>query len=373
MTTSPSDPSAAAPSASDSAIAARVPPNQSLVAPGRWPVVGERVATPPEGPWTVRIHGAVERELSWTVDELRAMPQTRIVYDVHCVTRWTRLDACFSGVPLATLVTAAGPSPDATHVRFVAHTERRHDTSLVLGEAIELGAMVALAADDAPLEPIHGGPVRIVTPGRYFYKSLKWLAEIELLTEDRLGHWEGSCGYHNRGEPWAEQRYMAPDLDRRTVLRVMETRDFSGLDLRSLVAAGLELDGLSAAGAQLRDADFRRARLVGADFTDANLSNAHFERADLRNARFLRADAEGANFSGADLRGADLSGASLFGASFGPEAGPDTTPSTDGVRTDAATRIEPAALDALTPVQRAWVDQAMRRAADAASGDAPES
>src|SRR5690606_16836039 len=128
--------------------------------------------------------------------------------------RWSKLDVPFRGVPLAVLLKICPPLPVAKYVSFAARSERRHSPSVLLEDALELDTLVALACEGRPLEKLHGGPVRVVVPGRYFYKSLKWLERIELLETDRLGYWEQTAGYHNTADPWQEQRYMAPQLDR---------------------------------------------------------------------------------------------------------------------------------------------------------------
>ncbi|HEV3020822.1 MAG TPA: molybdopterin-dependent oxidoreductase, partial [Pirellulales bacterium] len=322
--------------------------------------VGERAPATLAGPWTVAIDGCVERPLEFTLDDLRAMPRTEQIVDIHCVTRWTRLAVPFSGVALSALLASSRPKSTARFVSFVAHSTRQHSTSLGLDEALALETLVALEAEGAPLCELHGGPVRTIVPRRYFYKSLKWLARIELLESDVLGFWENTAGYHNRADPWLEQRYMAPRLSRAQMLAALAGRDFRGRDLRSIDARGHDLRGLRAAGALLRDADFRGCRLGGASFEGANLSNAHFEVSELTAASFVGADVEGASFVGADLRGADFSGASLFGCSFVAEPAA-TTPTTRAVPTadaaiiDYSTRIELAAIEQLTPLQAAFV------------------
>ncbi len=334
-----------------------LPPNQQLVAPGKWPIVGERAALVPAGPWTVSCSGAVESARAWLLEELRGLPQVTRRIDVHCVTRWSRLGVEFSGVPLSTLLDLCRPLPTARFVSFVAHSERGHATSLPLSVVRDSDLLVAFEADGQPLSPEHGGPVRIVTPGRYFYKSLKWLARIELLTEDRLGYWEANAGYHNSADPWKEERFLAADLDLHEVRQLLTARDFSGRDLRGVVAAGIDLRGLNAAGSQLRDAHFEGADLRDGGFDGANLSGAHLERSDLRGARFcvdsngVAADLEGADFRGADLRGARFLGASLFGATFGPIDPRDSTSSPAVI--DATTVIDRLALTSLksTPAQ----------------------
>jgi len=251
------------------------------------------------------------------------MPQVTHPIDIHCVTRWSRLQVEFTGVLLQQLLEMCGPTASARYASFVALSEREHSTSVPLSNLREAGAIVAFEADGQPLSTEHGGPVRVIVPGRYFYKSLKWLARIELLTEDRLGYWEAHAGYHNGADPWREERFLAPALDARTVRELLASRDFSGRDLRGLSAGGLDLQGLKATGAKLRDAHFERADLRQSSFDGANLSGAHLQQADLRGASFQAdatgqaADLEGADFSGADLRGAKLIGASLFGSTFG--------------------------------------------------------
>jgi DMSO/TMAO reductase YedYZ molybdopterin-dependent catalytic subunit len=327
-----------------------LPPGQQLAAPGKWPLVGERSPLPGVDPWSVTVQGQVVRSCSWTLAQLRAAPNFQRMVDIHCVTRWSKLGARFRGVLLETLLERCEPLPEARYVSFIAHSERRHSTSLLLSDAVQLGVFLALDYEGLPLPVEHGGPVRVITTDRYFYKSLKWLGAIELLAEDHLGYWEREAGYHNRADPGREERYLAPTLDRREAARLIAARDFRDRDLRSIDAAGRDLEGLDARGALLRDADFRRSRLVSARFDGANLSNAHFQDADLRRACFRDADLEGADFCGADLRGADLRGASLFGATFVADAAPGLAASFD-----EATEIDPPALEQLTPPQAEFV------------------
>ncbi len=346
----------------------RLPPNQALLPAERWPVVGEaRPRTHDGSPWTVTIDGCVRQPLTWPLAVLMARPRIVRVQDVHCVTRWSRFDMAFEGLRLADLLAeGGGPAAGARYVSFQARSDRGHSTSLPLAQVEALDPLVAFAADGAPLPEEHGGPVRMVVPGKYFYKSVKWLERISLLTEDRLGYWEGETGYHNNADPWAEERYIARNLDRRRVKKLMADRSMVGLDLLGLVAVDLDLTGLRATDAKLRNADFRRSRLRGADFSGANLSNARLDTADLRGARFVTADLEGASFAGADLRGADLTGASLFGASFGPEP-PDGDRSLPPARMDVTTRLEAGQLDRLSPAQQALVARALER--DGIGGD----
>ncbi len=332
-----------------------LPPNQHLAAPGKWPLVGEREPPSILEPWTIRVVGNVTSPCSWTLQELKELPQVEQSIDIHCVTRWSQLGAVFRGVLLREVVARVVPLPTANFVSFVAHSNRNHSTSLPLRDSIELKAMLAFECNGGDLPVEHGGPVRVIVPNRYFYKSVKWLECIELHEEDRLGYWERVAGYHNHADPWREERYMAPALDRQTTARAIAQRNFEKLDLRSIAADSRNLSGLNARNAILRDADFRHATLMAACFDAANLSNAHFEYADLRDASFLDADVEGANFAGADLRGADLRGASLFGATFVIES-----PTLIPANINCTTRMDLAAIEQLAPLQQEFVLRFMR-------------
>ncbi len=335
----------------------KLPPNQQLVARNKWPITGEKAPRADDRPWTLTVAGEVAQPRTFSLAELQAMPQRQFVVDIHCVTRWSKLGAKFSGLLLEDIVQQVHPTDAARFVSFVARSERDHSTSLPLAEALQLGTFLALSFDGQPLPTEHGGPLRTVTPGRYFYKSLKWLEGLEFLPEDKLGYWEAEAGYHNTAEPWAEQRYMAASLSRQETWQVLESRDFSGRDLRSIDASGRDLQGLNAQQAQLRDADFRKCDLRGANFTSANLSNARLQGADLRDAVFKDADVEGANFAACDLRGASFAGASLFGASFVDLDEAGTADLSTGARLETTPSLEAWQLEALTPVQRDYLSQ----------------
>jgi DMSO/TMAO reductase YedYZ molybdopterin-dependent catalytic subunit len=333
-----------------------LPPNQRLAAPGRWPTVGEKQPKPlPHGePWRVSVGGLVASPRTWTLDEIRAMQRVELVVDIHCVTRWSKPGAHFSGVPLGRLLDECRPLPEARFLSFVARSQRNHSTSLPLEYALRSGALVALEYEGEPLEEEHGGPVRLVVPGRYFYKSLKWLERVEVVAEDRLGYWEKEAGYHNEADPWREQRYIASSVDRKTLGEALSTKDFSGKDFLSLDATGLELAGLNAERALLRNADFRGVNLERARFDHANLSNAHFEGARLCRASFVGADVEGADFRRADLRGADFTGASMFGTTFCDE--PDFS---SPAIIDNTTIMDEESVSKLLPRQQAHVRRAL--------------
>ena len=326
-----------------------LPPGQQLAARNKWPQVGE--PTPSEVPdaWRLEIAGLVDRPRAFTLDELRQLRRTEPAVDLHCVTRWTMPGVRFSGVSLADVIASCHPQAAARFVRFVSFTPRRHDTSLPLADALNLQTLLAWEVDGQPLSVDHGGPVRVIVPGRYLYKSLKWLGLIELLERDRLGFWEREAGYHNEADPWREQRYVAPSLTRLQVRAALKSKDFSGQELRSMDCRGHDLTGLQARAAVLRDVDFRDCPLAGACFEAANLSNARLGGADLRNSSFLRADLEGADFGGADLRGCDFRGASLFGATFRPSSPSKPT------RVDAATLFDAASLERLMPEEEQYL------------------
>ena len=197
----------------------RLPAGQQWVRAASGPpwANGPRASTIRLGRFNVQ--GCVAQPRSFGLDDLLAMPQQQQTIDIHCVTRWSKPDVCFGGVPLAALVEPCdaerlGP------VRFVRGPQHARAQHLAgAGRRACAGALVALTADGEPLALERGGPVRLVVPGRYFYKSLKWLERIELLETDRLGFWEATAGYHNTADPWQEQRYMAADIGQNELRR----------------------------------------------------------------------------------------------------------------------------------------------------------
>ncbi len=336
-----------------------LPPGQQLAAADRWQIIGERQPRASDAPWSLTIAGLIERPQCWSLEQIQAMPQVTQAIDIHCVTRWSKLGMRWTGVPLEDLLSQAGPTPEAGFISLVARSDRNHNTSLKLADAISLGALVALSCDGQPLDSSHGGPIRLVLSDRYFYKSLKWLERIELLEHDQLGFWEATAGYHNGANPWGEERYLTSDLDRRETARLLASRDVSDRELRGFDAAGRSLANFQARQAILRDSNFERAELTGSCFADANLSNARFANADLRNVSFAGADLEGADFIAADLRGADFRGAALTAATFVSADWPRA-----GFRAaifDAQTRIDLAALDQLMPQQAEFLASFVNR------------
>ena len=183
--------------------ASRIPPGQYLtrdfpvLSAGPTPSVD--LAT-----WRFTIDGLVASPVSWSWDEIHALPSREFTVDISCVTKWTKLDMRWTGVSVDTLLEAAELDPAAQFV--VAHSYGGYTTNLPLADVLNGQAFVAWSYDGQPLEPAHGGPARLVVPHLYFWKSAKWVRGLRLLADDDPGFWE-SLGYHNRGDPWREERY----------------------------------------------------------------------------------------------------------------------------------------------------------------------
>ncbi|MEY2632762.1 MAG: hypothetical protein RIR00_1416 [Pseudomonadota bacterium] len=181
----------------------RVPPGQRLT--DDFPVLdlGLRPGVHP-GNWQLRLFGLVQQEqvLDWAA--LLALPQCEDVSDFHCVTHWSRLDVPWQGVRARDVIALAQPLPAAVHVTL--HSYDGYTTNLPLAALLDADVLVAHGVDGGPLSDEHGGPVRLVVPKRYAWKSAKWLSGIEFHAEDRPGYWEVR-GYHNVADPWREERY----------------------------------------------------------------------------------------------------------------------------------------------------------------------
>ena len=154
--------------------------------------------------WTFRIEGLVRQPVSWTWDEFRSLPNREYVVDISCVTKWTKLDTRWQGVSVDTLLENAEIDPRAAFI--VAFCDGGYTTNLPIADVVNGQAFVAYGYDGEPLPAEHGGPARLVVPKRYFWKSAKWIRGLRLLERDQPGFWE-SFGYHNRGDPWLEERY----------------------------------------------------------------------------------------------------------------------------------------------------------------------
>ena len=154
--------------------------------------------------WRLAFDGLVDNPYELTWDELRSEPTEEWRGDIHCVTRWTKKATIWRGVPFKRLVERARPKPEAKFV--LQHADNAYTTNLPLEAMLGDDVLVAYEFDGTALEPIHGGPVRMLVPKLYFWKSAKWLKRFEFLAEDRKGFWE-MRGYHNEADPWKEERY----------------------------------------------------------------------------------------------------------------------------------------------------------------------
>ena len=182
---------------------ARLPPGQYLT--DKWPVLHAGAVPDTDlSTWTFRVYGAVEQELELSWAQFNELPRTSNVQDIHCVTRWSRFDAQFEGVHWSELAKLCRPTANARFV--IEHAEHEFTTNIPLSSLADKNALLATHADGEPLSPEHGGPLRLVTPGKYFWKSAKWLRAIELSAVDRPGFWE-RYGYHNDADPFKEERY----------------------------------------------------------------------------------------------------------------------------------------------------------------------
>lgn len=291
-----------------------LPPGQ--IETRRFPVVGERVPSVEVGNWSLTIDGLVyeRRHLTW--DDYSSLTHRDVTFDVHCVTSWTRFGTTFTGVPLVELFR---PMPSGRFVSFTAFSTRGHHTSLPLDYASE-HSWVVHAMEGAPLTPAHGGPIRVVTPGKYFYKSIKWLRRITVLEEDRLGWWETSSSYHNNADPMAgDERFVTGSLRPEQLDRFRDTASYDkyrgrvmiGLDLREWHPASRDLRRL-----YLKNCDLEGVDLGSADLRESNLSLSSLRGANLVDADLSGSDLEGVDFTGADLTDADLSGCALSAARF---------------------------------------------------------
>jgi len=181
----------------------RVPPGQYVTQ--KWPVLHYgSVPSVDLATWDFRVWGEVEEPFTFSWEEFRQMPRKSIHRDIHCVTRWTRLDMDFEGVPIQHILERARPKPSARFV--VEHAEQGYTTNLPLDLLDDDDVLLADVADGEPLSPEHGYPLRLVVPKRYFWKSAKWIRGLQFRADDQLGFWE-RYGYHNEADPWQEQRF----------------------------------------------------------------------------------------------------------------------------------------------------------------------
>ena len=184
------------------ADAARLPPGQYLTPD--FPVLsaGPTPRTPLEE-WSFSIQGLVDAARSWSWAELTALPSETFTVDIHCVTKWSKLDTTWTGVSLDTLLDGIETSAD--HV--TAWSDGDYTTNMPLEDLRGGRAWIVWDYEGEPLAPAHGGPARLLVPHLYFWKSAKWVRGLALTAEDEPGFWE-AAGYHNYGDPWREQRYF---------------------------------------------------------------------------------------------------------------------------------------------------------------------
>lgn len=183
--------------------AGRVPPGQYLTE--KFPVLHYgSVPRVDLSRWDFRVYGEVDNPFTLTWDEFRQLPRTTVHADIHCVTRWSRLDTDWEGVAIRTILELAQLRPSARFV--VEHAEQGYTTNLPLEVFDDEDVLLADTFDGRPLEPEHGGPLRVVVPKRYFWKSAKWVRGLEFLDHDVPGFWE-RYGYHNDADFWKEERF----------------------------------------------------------------------------------------------------------------------------------------------------------------------
>jgi DMSO/TMAO reductase YedYZ molybdopterin-dependent catalytic subunit len=300
-----------------------LPPGQ--VATDLFPIVGEKQASglPSLEDWRLLVTGLVDSPLELTFPEVLALPQKQLESDIHCVTGWTHRGMRFIGTPLAELlaIRSVAVRPTAKFVRFLAYSDRHHDTTIPVERALEETWLVH-SYDGQPLAPEHGYPLRTVTPSRYFYKSVKWIHTIEFLNDDNLGYWERESAYHNNADPWpGDERYITGSVDPAKITRFLNASNYApfrgsrklllSVDLQNWAPSTLDLGNL-----HLKNCDIRKARLDGVNLRGANLTRSRLDGASLRHADLTGADLEGASFVGADLTGANLSGTALCATRF---------------------------------------------------------
>ena len=155
--------------------------------------------------WDFRVWGEIEAPRRFTFDEFRALPTAEVHTDIHCVTRWSKLDTTWQGIPFRTLLEHIPPlKPEARHV--LAHCEQGYTANVPLDVLMDDDVLLAYRFEGRELDPDHGYPLRLLVPKKYFWKSAKWLRGLEFLAEDQLGFWE-RYGYNNHADPWKEERY----------------------------------------------------------------------------------------------------------------------------------------------------------------------
>jgi DMSO/TMAO reductase YedYZ molybdopterin-dependent catalytic subunit len=178
----------------------RIPPGQSRTK--KWPVLDAH-GTPEIdlATWSFEVDGLVEHAQQWSLDEFMQLPAVRVYADFHCVTRWSRLDNVWGGVPTREVARIVGIKPEARFVVAQAYDDG-WTTNVPIEYFLKEDSLFAWSHDGAPIPPEHGGPVRLIIPQLYAWKSAKWVKGVRFLAQDQAGFWEEG-GYHMRGDPWA--------------------------------------------------------------------------------------------------------------------------------------------------------------------------
>jgi DMSO/TMAO reductase YedYZ molybdopterin-dependent catalytic subunit len=183
--------------------AERLPPGQRRVE--NWPILD--LGIQPDVPldrWKLDVDGLVGTPLAWDWEGFRAQPQFHDVSDIHCVTQWSRYENAWDGVSAKQLLGLVKPKPEAKFLMFTSYDD--YTTNLPLSDFDDDDVLLAHSWQGKPISRDHGGPVRVIVPKLYFWKSAKWIRRITFLAEDRAGFWE-ERGYHMHGDPWTEERY----------------------------------------------------------------------------------------------------------------------------------------------------------------------
>ena len=182
----------------------RVPPGQHVTTD--FPVLsaGPTPQTKLED-WSLAIQLGTELAGKWTWKEFEALPQTTVSRDIHCVTKWSKLDTTWQGVTVDDLLKASGMS-SAPAPYVMAYCDGGYTTNLPIADLVDGRGMIATRYEGQPMAPVHGGPARLLVPHLYFWKSAKWVRRLRFMDHDERGFWE-ALGYHNYGDPWREQRY----------------------------------------------------------------------------------------------------------------------------------------------------------------------
>ncbi len=187
----------------DPGVAERIPPGQYRT--DKFPVLHYGFVPKTDlRSWDFKVWGLVDSPFRLTWDQFKALPRKVIETDIHCVTRWTKLDTAWEGVPIQAVLEAVQVRPAAAFV--LAHSEQGYTSNVPLDVLNDEDVLLADTFSGEPLEPEHGYPLRLLIPKRYFWKSAKWIRGLEFLDHDILGFWE-RYGYNNSADPWREERY----------------------------------------------------------------------------------------------------------------------------------------------------------------------